>query len=96
MVHTREEEINPKFSMENCDLTMSIVFKDVEAMEYCLLPLPAPYKVSRFQLLSLKCFCFHKNLTASSFHFHIPDCVVKGALNLNFLNLTISREKFLL
>jgi len=52
----------------------------VEAVEYFLLPLPAPYKVSRFrvcfpfQLFSSKCSYFHKNLTAStasSFHFHI-------------------------
>jgi len=46
--------------------------RDVEAVEHFLLPLPAPYKVSRFrvcfrfQLLSSKCFCFHKNLTAST------------------------------
>jgi len=39
--------------------------RDVEAVEYYLLPLPAPYKVSRFQLLSSKCFRFHKNLIAS-------------------------------
>jgi len=42
----------------------------VEAVEYFLLPLPAPYKVSRFrvcfrfQLFSSKCFRFHKRLTA--------------------------------
>jgi len=46
--------------------------KDVEAVEYFLLPLSAPNKVSRFrvcflfQLLSSKCFRFHKNLTAST------------------------------
>jgi len=51
---------------------------DVEAVEYFLLPLPAPYKVSRFrvcfrfQLLSSKCFRLHKNFTASSFRFHAP------------------------
>jgi len=50
---------------------------DVEAVEYFLLLLPGPYKVSpfricfRFQLLSSKCFRFHKNLTVSSFRFHI-------------------------
>jgi len=44
----------------------------VETVEYFLLPLPAPYKVSRFrvcfrfQLLTSKCFRFHKNLTASA------------------------------
>jgi len=44
----------------------------VEAVERFLLSLPAPYKDScftvcfRFQLLSLKCFRFHKNLTAST------------------------------
>jgi len=44
--------------------------RDVEAVEYFLLPLPAPNKVScfrvyfRYQLLSSKCFRFHTNLTA--------------------------------
>jgi len=44
----------------------------VEAVEYFLLPFSAPYKVSlfrvcfRFQLLSSKCFRFHKKLTAST------------------------------
>jgi len=44
----------------------------VEAVEFILLPLSAPYKVSRFrvcfrfQLLSSKRFRFHKNLTASA------------------------------
>jgi len=43
-----------------------------EAVEYFLLSLPAPYKVSCFrvcfcfQILSSKCFCFHKNLTTSA------------------------------
>jgi len=52
---------------------MSVYIRDVEAVEYFLLPLPAPYKVSRFricfrfQLLSSKCFRFRKNLTASAF-----------------------------
>jgi len=56
--------------------------RDVEAVEYFLLPLPASYKISRFrvcfrfQLLFSKCFRFHKNLTASTssfcFRFHIP------------------------
>jgi len=50
--------------------------RDVEAVEYFLLPLPAPSKVShfrvcfRFQLLSSNCIRFHKNLIASSFRFH--------------------------
>jgi len=41
-----------------------------------MLPLPAPYKVSRFRVrfrFSSKCYRFHKNLTVSSFRFHIPD-----------------------
>jgi len=44
----------------------------VKAVEFFLLPLPAPHKVSRFwvcfcfQFLSSKCFRFHKNLTAST------------------------------
>jgi len=44
--------------------------RDVEAVEYFLLPLPAQYQVSRFrvyfrfQFLSSKCFRFHKSLTA--------------------------------
>jgi len=44
-----------------------------------MLPLPAPQKVKcfrvcfRFQLLSSTDFRLHKNLTASSFRFHIPD-----------------------
>jgi len=48
------------------------MLKDVGAVEYFLLTLPAPYKVSRFrvcfrfQILSSKCFRFHKNLTASA------------------------------
>jgi len=64
-------------------MILIIYNRDVEAVEYFLLTLPAPYKVSRFrvyfrfQLLSLKCFRFHKNLTtsnisSSSFRFHIP------------------------
>jgi len=61
--------------------------KDVEAVEYFLLPLTAPYKVNRFrvcfsfQLLSSNCFRFHKNLTtstASSFHILAP-CFMKNA-----------------
>jgi len=46
--------------------------RDVEAVKYFLLPIPAPCKVRRFrvcfrfQLLSSKCFRFHKNLTASA------------------------------
>ena len=50
-----------------------------------LLPLPAPDRIScfqvrfRFKSLSSKCFRFHKNLTAStasasSFRIHIPVC----------------------
>jgi len=52
---------------QNC----SLCGRDVETVEYFLLP--ASYKVSRFrvcdrfQLLSSKCFPFHKNLTASAF-----------------------------
>jgi len=43
----------------------SLQSRDVEAVEYFLLPLPAPYKVYfRFELLSSKCFHFQKNLTA--------------------------------
>jgi len=44
----------------------------MEAIKYFLLLLPAPYKVSRFRVcfrfqpLSSKYFCFHKNLTAST------------------------------
>jgi len=55
----------------------TVVARDVEAMEYFLLPLPAPYKVSRFwvcfhfQFLSSKCFSFHKNLTASTSLLHV-------------------------
>jgi len=47
---------------------------------------PDPHIVGRFQvyflfqLLSLTCFRFHKNLTASSFRFHIPAlCFMKNA-----------------
>jgi len=46
--------------------------RNMEAVEYFLLPLPASYKVSRFRvcfrfkLLSSKCIRFHKNLTAST------------------------------
>jgi len=54
-----------------------VLVRDVEAIEYFLLPLPTPYKVSHFrvcfQLLSSKCFHFHipapsliKNASASS------------------------------
>jgi len=61
----------------------------MEAGEYFLLPLPAPYKVSRFrvcfrfQLLFSKCFHFRKNLTtsiafASSFRIPAP-CFMKNA-----------------
>ena len=45
-----------------------------------LLPLPAPDRIRRFQArfrfqsLSSKCFRFQKNITASSFRFHIPVC----------------------
>jgi len=52
--------------------------RDVKAVEYFLLPLPAPYKISRFricfrfQLLSLKCFRFHKKFNRfHRFRFHI-------------------------
>jgi len=47
-----------------------VLIREVEAVEYFLLPIPAPYKVSRFQVcfhfqfLSAKCFRFHKKLTA--------------------------------
>jgi len=57
--------------------------KDVEAVEYFLLQLPAPYKVSRFrvcfrfQLLSSKCFCLHKNLTASTASAFLPHVLRK-------------------
>jgi len=60
--------------------------RDVEAVEYFLLRLPAPYKVNRFrvcfQLLSSKCFRFNKNLivpTASASTF-----LVDSELNLDF------------
>jgi len=63
----------------------NVKHRDVEAVEYFLLPLPAPYKVSRFevcfrfQILSSKCFRFHTNLTAFSFRFHIPNpCFMKN------------------
>jgi len=65
-----------------------IGIRELKAVEYFLLPLPAPYKVSRFQVcfrfqpLSSKCFRFHKNLigSTSSFRFHIPAaCFMKNA-----------------
>jgi len=57
----------------------------VEGVEYFLLPLPAPYKVSRFlacfrfQLLSWKCFHFHfnKNLTAFTASASLPNVLWK-------------------
>jgi len=51
---------------------MFIATRDVEEVEYFLLPHPTLYKAChfrvcfRFQLLSSKCFHFHKNLTAST------------------------------
>jgi len=58
----------------------------VEAVEYFFASASSSYKVSRFrvcfrfQLLSSKCFRFHKKLTASSFRFHIPaPCFMKSA-----------------
>jgi len=68
-----------------------VLARDVEAVEYFLLPLPASYKISRFRvcfhfhLLSSKCFCFrfYKNLnatTASASNFYIPSpCFMKNA-----------------
>jgi len=63
----------------NSDFALSS--RDVEAVEYFLLPLPALYKVSRFKA----CFLFHELLkcflpqkltasttSASSFRFYIP------------------------
>jgi len=47
---------------------------DVEAVEYFLLPLPAPYKISRHRV----CFRFHKNLTASAFT-SLTQCFMKNA-----------------
>jgi len=53
-------------------MNMTLRIRDVKAVEYFLFPLSAPYKVTcfrvcvRFQLLSSKCFRFHKNSTASS------------------------------
>ena len=64
-----------------------------------LLPLPAPDRISRFQVcfrfqsLSSKCFHFHKNLTAStasasSFCFHNPAQyeTAKSGVEINFFN----------
>ena len=61
----------------------SMQIRDVEAVKFLMLPLPATDRISRFrvrfrfQSLSSKCFRFHKNLTASTasascFRFHIP------------------------
>jgi len=69
----------PKTSLE--PKIFSIYSRDVEAVEYFLFPLPAPYKLSRFrvcfrfQLLSSKCFRFYKNLNASIFQIHAPCCI---------------------
>ena len=56
--------------------------RNVKAVKLLMLPLPAPLEVLclrvcfRFRSLSSKCFrfCIQKNLTASSFRFHIPVC----------------------
>jgi len=71
-----------------------------------LLPLPAPYKVSRFrvcfrfQLLSSKCFRFHKNLTAftasaSSFLacVYILLCAQSTCLKINSVSLYCLQQR---
>ena len=61
-----------------------------------LLPLPAPDKINRFrvrfrfQSLLSKCFRFHKNLTASSFRFHIPVCNSCDWLSTRFHKLQVT------
>jgi len=67
-------------------LTMFTLNQGYGSSRIFLLPLPAPYKVSRFlvcfhfQLLSSECFRSHKNLTASRFRFHIhASCFMKNA-----------------
>ena len=53
-----------------CVRSRILLGRDVEAVKFLKLPLPAPLEVLcfrvrfRFQSLSSKCFCFHKNLTA--------------------------------
>jgi len=67
-----------------------IEIRNVEAVEYFLLPLPAPYNVSRFRVcfhfqpLSSKCFRFYRNTASTAFvpnfRFHIPAaCFMKNA-----------------
>jgi len=68
-------------------ISQSIYIKDVEAVEFFLLPLPAPYNISRFRVcfhfqpLSSKCFRFHKKFNSfHRFRFHIPaPCFMKNA-----------------
>jgi len=67
-----DEKISPAFAIESilCKFAhypvglglperqthRAVRTRDAEAVEYFLLPLSAPYKVSRFQLIFSKCF----------------------------------------
>jgi len=77
-VVTRRINVRTLKSCYRCDA--SVVTRDVEAVEYFLFSLPAPYEVVCFRFQPLSSKCFHKNLTASSFRFHIPAaCFMKNA-----------------
>ena len=82
-------------------IAMRVWFRDVEAVKFLMLPLPALFEVLWlrvrfcFQSLSSKCFPLNKNLTActvsaSSFRFHTPVCNSCDWLSTRFYKLHVT------